>query len=456
MARFRDRFESLLGGLRGSSANLSVTENAGANGTPVFGGYVETVEKDPTLIGTRRYESFSDLLANVSIVATGTRYFLNMASSVEWTFEKSEADTDGMWADIATQSLFEDPETSWHRIVRRASMYRFYGFSVQEWTMRKNEKGLFTYDDVAPRAQVTIDRWDINRSNGRVIGCVQKDPYDGADLYLPRDKTLYLVDDTLSDSPEGLGLFRHIVRAGRSVQRLEELEGIGYETDLRGIPIARVPAAELAQQVKDGVITAQERKMAENPMRSFVKNHVRTSRSGVLLDSITYQTTDDKASPSNQYKWDLELMRGTGGPAQEVAQAIQRLNLEIARVLGVEGLLLGGSKQGSFALSKDKSQSFFLIVEATLKDLRDSLQKDLVDRLWLVNGYPPEMKPKINNGNVRYQDAETVATTLADMARAGAMLDPEDPVIQDVRRMLSVSQPVVNSSTSDLTLDSKS
>ena len=427
--------DDLLGSFR---RKVRPTETVGAPGMAVFGGFVQETEKDGALIDRERYRTFSEILVNTSIAAAGTRYFLNLIAGASWTFEPSDADVDGRFAELAEEMLTDDPSTPWHRIVRRAAMYRFYGFSVQEWTARRRDDGLLTYADVAPRAQMTIERWDID-DNGIVNGIVQRNPQNSQELYLPREKVVYMVDDTLSDSPTGLGLFRHIVAPARRLERYEQLEGFGFETDLRGIPIGRGPFTELARMVTSGEITQEQRIQAEAPIRDFIKNHIKGPKLGMLLDSITYQTTDEKGAPSSQKQWDVELLKGSPGSLKENAAAIERLNREIARTLGVEGLLIGGDGTGSLALSQDKSQNLFLIVESTLTELREQLRDDLLWRVWQLNGWDPTLMPKMKTQAVQHRDVEQITRSLKDIASAGAMLDPTDPVVNDVRSLLGVS-----------------
>lgn len=431
-------FFNMFGGK--SKKAVSPTTTIGAPGAAVYGGYVVSNEKESALQGTEKYKTFSQILANVSIVAAGTRYFLNLAAKASWTFEPSEADTDGRFAKLAEEMLTKDPKTPWHRIIRRAAMYRFYGFSVQEWTARRREDGFLTYEDIAPRAQLTIERWDIDDKDGSVQGMTQRNPQNSEELYLPRGKVMYLVDDTLSDSPEGLGLFRHLVSAANRVQRYEQLEGFGFETDLRGIPVGRGPFTELHRMVTAGEITEAQRITAEAPIRNFVENHIKNPKLGMLLDSITYQSQDEAGTPSSTKQWDIELLRGDVSGQQEVADAINRLNQEMARILGVEGLLVGSGATGSMALSKDKSQNFYLVVDGTLIELRESIEDDLLVPIWELNGLDPALMPTLKTEAVRYQDVQQITMALRDMANAGAMLMPDDPAINDVRTLLGISR----------------
>lgn len=427
-------FGALLGGRRETRVNP--TETVGSPGTAIFGGYVVELESDSSLTDRERYRTFSEALANTAVVAAGCRYFLNLLAAAEWTFEPAEGHARSEeLAKLAKQMMTEDPQTSWARVVRRAGMGRFYGFSVQEWTAKRRDDGSLTFADIAPRAQITIERFDVDTA-GNVLGFVQRNPQDQTEIYLPRGKTVYMVDDTLNDSPQGLGLFRHIVEPVRRLNRYEQLEGFGFESDLRGIPIGRAPYAELNARVESGEITAAQARAAVAPIEAFIKKHVRKPDLGLLLDSEVFVTTDDATRPSSEKKFDINLLDGSQTSLPEVAAAIQRVNLEIARVLGIESLLMGDGTGGSFALAKDKTSQFSLTIDATLKELAETFTRDLLDVLWQLNGWPEEAKPKIMVESVQYRGVEEITAAIRDMANAGALIDPDDPIINFIRGLL--------------------
>lgn len=124
---------------------------------------------------------------------------------------------------------------------------------------------------------------------------------------------------------------------------------------------------------------------------------------------------------------------------EAVAAAINRLNMEIARILNVEGLLLGADSKGSYALSRDKTNALYLIVDASLNEIREGYQKDIVDTLWTLNGFDPALKPKLKTEAIQFRDIEQVTAALRDMATAGATLAPNDPAINEVRDMIGLS-----------------
>ena len=175
---FRSTLGSLLGPIFRRNTRVKPTETRGAQGVRVYGGYVSTQEKHPTLsTPAQRYRTYSDILANTSVVAAGVRYFLNLLGGAKWTLVPAEENDTAAeeYAELATQMILEDPVTPFHRIVRRMGMYRFWGFSIQEWTAIKREDGRMTLQDVAPRAQRTIEKWDMDES-GHVAGVIQRIP----------------------------------------------------------------------------------------------------------------------------------------------------------------------------------------------------------------------------------------------------------------------------------------
>lgn len=430
---------------RGMRRRATPATPQGVGGTPVYGGVIVEPEKDPALAGQRKFTTFSNILANVSIVAAGTRYFTNLIGASNWTVVASDSDTDGRFAELVEKALMEDPATPLHRITRRASMYRFHGFSFQEWSLMRAQEGHLTFEDIEPRPQSTVQLWDVD-TRGRLDGVTQQHPSDFREVYLPRSKCLYMCDDTLTDSPAGLGLFRHMVFPARRLQRYETFESDGLQNDLRGVPVARMPFAKLDEAVKSGKMTVEQRAQAEAPLRSFLANHNKGKRLSVMIESITAQTTDEKGTPSSNRLWDLELLKGGAVGLEDVANAITRLNYELARIMGVQGLLAGSGGSGSLALSKDQTESFHLIVQGSLREIEEGIAKDLVDTLFRLNGWPEEMKPKVKAEAVRMQTVEEITKALADMARAGYMLDADDPAINAIRAMLALPPVPVRSS----------
>jgi hypothetical protein len=436
MAGLMDRFRGLIGTPRDKAKPFS---EQGVGGFRVYGGYIATNETNTQLMGVQRFTHAADLLANVSIIAASLRYTLNLISRPHWRFEPADDSAEAKAAAEFMESVIDGIDASWTRIIRRTGMYRYHGFGVSEWVAKKREEdGKIGIASIESRPQHTIERWDID-DNGGVVGVWQRDPQTGLPIYLPRGKLLYIVDDTLTDSPEGMGWFRHLAEPARRLKSYLQLEGLGFERDLTGIPVGRAPMAKINQLVQDGKITAAQRDSMLGAIDQFVALKRKDQNTGIVLDSATQKArTETGETISSIYEWGIELLTGTQSSIDHLGEAIKRLQYDMALIMGTESMLTGRDGQGSRALSEDKSRNLYLIANATLADMAESVDRDLVAPIWTMNGLPDKLRPKAAVEDVAFKDAEAIAKVLADMATAGAILAPDDPAINDLRDLMGI------------------
>lgn len=411
----------------------------GSGGTAVWGGFIQVKEENPKWVGPEKYRQAAEIVVNVSVVAAGVHYFLNLISHPRWHAKprdpkSHEAKEAADWVN----ELLEDTEIPWSNIVRHAAMYRFHGFSIQEWIAKKRDDGLIGLRTVEPRPQHTIEQWALD-DRGTVLGVFQRNPQTGELLGLPRFKLLYIVEDSLTDNPEGLGVFRHLAESYARLKRLQEIEVRGYERDLRGIPIGRAPLSHINQAVEAGLMDKTQAKRLIEGIESIIQMQVRNVDTGVLLDSATYTTvTAGGPQVSPEKMWDLSLLSGPGQGLSEIANSIERIQREIARVIGVEHLMLG-DQGGSRAVAQDKSRNVYLIASSVLKLIVKSAENDILRPIWGLNSFDPRIMPKLHAEDIAPRDALEVTTALARMAQSGAVLAPNDPAINDVRDLLGIS-----------------
>lgn len=434
------RIGSMLGYSAPTPRMQSPFREHGAGGTAIFGGYIQTRERSPAWTGQQRYVTISDMAVNASIVAAGVHYFLNLIAHPRWTFEPADDSDEAKRAAELVEEVLGDLSQPFSRVVRRAGTYRFYGFGVQEWTAKKRRDARIGLASIEARAQSTIERWAIS-DTGEVEGVWQRSPQTGQELGIPRKKIMYLVDDALTDSPEGIGIFRHLAEPYERLKMYLELEARGLERDLRGTPIGRVPYTLLREAVASGELTDAEAKKLVEQMERFVTLQVKKSDTAITLDSIPYYSqAADGAKVAGLPQWGLELLAGGAPGLGEVAAAITRTQTEMARILTAEHLMLGEAS-GNRALSEDKSKNLYLVADAVLKDLVAAVQHDIIAPICDLNGMPEEARPRAKAEDVAPKSAEAVSATLARMAQAGAVLAPDDPVIEDVRSLMGVSPP---------------
>lgn len=429
-------------------------------------GIIWAPDRKLNLVGQHRWVEFDRLLRDVSIIAASVRLFLNLIANAVWTvnppegLNANEEPVAQEYADQAYNALY-GMTSSWTQVVRKTAMFRLLGFSIMEWTAKRNADGTIGFLDVEHRPQRTIIRWNRDPS-GTVQSVTQQIP-GGQAVELPRGKIVYAVDDLLTDQPDGVGLFRHLAQTGDRLRLFLELEEIGFATDLRGIPIARAPLAEENEAlVAAGPPGSEARDKADllrrsklQPLIDFVKGHIRNKESGMVLPSDVYlaKTVDGGETPSSVPKWALELLNGNSTAFDSMHQAVTRMNQELARVLGTEHLLLGADGSGSLALAQSKIGTFYMTVTSWLQDLVEVFDRDLIGPLADLNGWPDELRPEIGVNEINDRDIIQVTQALLNLANAGAVLAADDPAVGEVRDQLGLSRPDPEAAALDMSLN---
>lgn len=425
----------MLGSRDDGPAKLPAMQEAGVSGTPRYGGYLREPESSARMIGANRYRFAADILTNTSIVAAGVRYFLNLVSKPKWKVTPAdETDAAQEVADFVEECLF-GMATSWSRIIRRSGMFRYHGFGIGEWTAIKRDDGRIGLKDIESRPQHTIYRWGSD-DQGAITGVWQRNPQNGQEIWLPRSKIVYLVDDMMTDSPEGLGWFRALAEPANRLKRYLEIETIAYERNLAGVPVGRIPYAEIESAVKGGALTREEADKVIDGMEQFVDLQAKNRATSLILDSAPYEsTTADGTTVSPVLKWGIELLKGDMTGVDHLGLSIHREIHQLARIIGIETLLLGADGKGSMALSKVQSENLSLVINSTVQDMAEAFDRDAIGPIVDLNGIPDKLRPTLGAEDVAFKDVLDMSQFLANMAMAGAVMQPDDPAINDMRAL---------------------
>jgi hypothetical protein len=455
-------------------ATFAPSVTYGSTGARTYGGYPDLGEKNKKLIGTERYRTYDNLVANTDVVGAGVRLFLDLLAGADWdtkaaapkpsstakaagvaakpvapagaggtpTTPAPKAKTEDAppeptaeakkYANLIRELLLSGTKTLWQSIVRYQGGYRFYDFRTSEITYARRDNGLIGVDDISPRPNHTITHWSVDR-NGNVDGVVQLVPQTMEYVPLPRGKLVLTADNTVSSNPEGMGLLRHCIDPANRLQRYLELEGIGFETTLEGMPIGRAPYRKLKELEVSGAIPGFKSSDATKDLENLVENKVVTRKRGIVLESQPYTSVDQ--TPSNIPQFDLTVVKGEGQGQEDIAKAIERSMRYLAIILAVEHLLLGGDK-GAYNLAKDKSDRLVALINSTLKELAAAFKRDVVIPLMKLNGWPVELAPDLVPSDVSQLDVDLATTALLRLAQAGDILGSptKDKAADTVRR----------------------
>lgn len=403
----------------------------GISGVVSFSGVVSSGERSSDMTGSQKWVTYSNSY-NTPVIATGLRYFGNLLAGTSWTVEENPAGgRDAIRGkEIIEQGLIHSPMLKpWPQIVRKAAMYRPLGFSLHATAMRRRKDGMIVYAEIEHRPQHTIEKWlRPNNDEGKPFDTViQRSRQSGKELPIPLDECFYCVDDTLTDNPEGVGLLRHVIEHVRRLGVLEKMEGSALVRDMGGTPVGRAPIAEIIAQLgPDATDTTAKVATAVATLRRVMENRNKTPEEAMylLLDSSTYRNPD--GTPTGVLKWALEIVRSETANMAQADVTIRRVELQIARVLGIEFALMGGDGKGSYAQHEDKTSMFASNLQTTLNELGWSATMQLGRKLVARNGLDPDTAcPRLIAEPISTEAVLTATQALANLNIAGAGLPQE-------------------------------
>jgi hypothetical protein len=335
------------------------------------------------------------------------------------------------------ESIFVDMDHSLDDHIAEALGYLSYGFGwfeviykrrvgPNERSPKKHSKftdGRIGVRKIASRAPWTINKFDVDRKTGDVLGIDQSVGFMGGSNYIPTNKSLYYRTTSLNGDPSGRSILRNAYTSYEYLNNIQSIEAIAVERELAGIPVARIPAEYLS-----GDASAAQSGFVAN-LQQILRDVKFNEQGYIILPSDTYPDKD--GAPSNVRLVDVELMASNGKRNIDINPIVSRYQHDIARSVLSEFLLLGTSG-GSYALSKSKTDLFLRALESYIQAIVDVLNKQLVERLWQLNGLSYDLMPTIKAGDVAPHDLREISSFLRNLNGAGIDVSTHPEVIQDL------------------------
>lgn len=317
------------------------------------------------------------------------------------------------------EGCMHDMRIPWPEFIRDVTQGTLtYGWGVHEivykqrkgWPVSMFNDGLVGWDSFAPRGQDTLSRWITD--GDRVTAFEQIPPPDYRTRIIPLDKCLHFTVNPAKGNPEGKSVLRNAFRAWRAKMHIENIEGVGIERDMAGLPIAYVPPVWLA----GGGGTAEQAAMGDT-IKDIVVNIRRDAQEGVVLPLLYDENGNQLVK--------LELLSSGGERQFDTDKIISRYDQRILQLMMADFLLLGHEKVGSFALSSDKTALFALALGVWLDRIADVLNSQAVPRLLSLNGMEVEGHPRFVHGDLESRNLVEVADYVSKLAAAGAPFFPD-------------------------------
>lgn len=334
------------------------------------------------------------------------------------------------------RSCMDDMTDTWTDTISEILSFLTYGWSAHEIVYKRRcgkrkdkrlnskfDDGLIGWQKLPIRAQESLYEWRYEDGTDDLTGMVQMPPPDYGLIEIPINRLLLFRTKSRKGNPEGRSILRNAYRSWYFKKRIQEIEGIGIERDLAGLPVMTAPEG---QNIWD----------ADNP--EMVKMRVAAEE---LISHIRRDSLEGIVKPK---EWELELL-STGGQRQfDTSRIIDRYDTRIAMTVLADFILLGHEKVGSFALSSDKTELFAVAIGGFLDIICEAFNNNAIPKLVDLNG--EHFKgitdyPRMIHGDIENADLEKLGVFL-EKAVGSNVLTPDENIEDHIREVAGLPERV--------------
>jgi hypothetical protein len=336
---------------------FKTTEEIGRTGLKAFSGIVQD-EFLTELRGVQGYKKFDEMRRNSPVISALLLAIEQSVRGVVWNFESDTGENDPRveFLEEARDGLSH----SWNDHIIEALTMLPFGYALFE-ICYKRESGRLVWDKLGIRGQDTMIRWEFDE-HGVPITFIQMAPPDYRWTPIPLAKCVLYRTRSERNNPEGRSMLRGAYKPYYFSKNIEQIEAIGIERDLAGMPVIHVP--------ETGSTEEEDPKSDVNKAAKIVRNLRRDEQEGVVLPN----------------GWTLELLSATGSRSIDTETVIKRYETRMLLSALSQFLMLGQDKVGSMALSKDQSDFFTMAVNAIADNIADTFTKQAAWPLLTYNG----------------------------------------------------------------------
>lgn len=377
----------------------------GYDGVSAFGGYVQQPQDTPPYLrGSQRWRTFAKIRKRTP-VSIATQLRAALFAGVQWDLEPNESGGPDAerGVEIVRRGLLDARLAggrSWPQVVARAADGRYFlGHAIFATAGARASDGIVKYTDIAHRPQHTIERWlrkDPSDESTPFVAVEQRSPM-GKQATLWFRECFVVSNDVGEDAPTGHAVLDDVADRWDKLVRYEALEGTELFSSLGGTPIARIPQGELAEAAEQkypgdlakiaDYISTRTRKILD-----FVSKRIKSPDilEWLALDSAPYKDPVT-GSYSTTPKWGIEIVKGEMQGLAEIRQIIRDFDLDVARMLGVEFVMVGGGDTaGTFGMHESKISMLGATLSAESWMLARAAEDQLCRRLIAANGLDPD------------------------------------------------------------------
>lgn len=367
--------------------------------------------------GGKGIKIYKEMRDNDPIIGAVMMAIMNLVRQAEWNIEPFDDSQKAQDEAQFVRECMDDLSVSWSDLVSDIMSMIVFGWSYFELVYKIREggspktfkgskfnDGKIGWGKIAIRSQDSLDSWDL-ADNGEIRGMKQSAHPDFRLRLIPMSKALLFRTSVWKDNPQGRSILRNAYRPWFFKKRMEEIEGIGIERDLNGIPMCMVPPQILS---KSATAAEKETRVAVEQMVQNVRND---SQAGIILPALYDEN-------GNQL-FKFELLTTLGKRNFDLNATITRMNLTIATSMLADFVLIGHTAVGSFAMASSKTKVFSTAIGSYLDTISDVFNRRAIPMLMELNGNDTHELPKLVHGDIETIDLENLADYINSLAASG-------------------------------------
>ena len=363
---------------------------------------------------------------------------------VDWSVAPASGDAADVELAQFVDDCLHDMREPWSLTLAEMLSFLSWGWAVLEITYKQrhgdkpdDELHASQYDDGkigwaswGIRAQDSLLQWEFGDA-GEPVALIQQAPPSYIQTAIPLAKCIHLKTSARKGNPEGVSVLRAVYRPWYFKKHIENIEAIGIERDLAGLPVAEVDAALLNP----------DRSAAETAIFEAVKQIVVNIRRDEQ-EGVVWPLAYDEAGHS---LYNLKLLSSSGARQFDTGKIIDRYNTQIAMAVLADFMMLGHQASGSWALASSKTSLFSTALGAWLDTICQAVNTQAIPQLLRMNGKSTTNAPKLVHDDIETLDLNEAGGFLAALSNAGELFKGEGGSLlyQFFLKQLGVSKEVI-------------
>lgn len=401
----------------------------GTTGLRRWGGRVAE-EFLPELQGPRGVRAYDELRKSDPVIGSVLRATRDTILSLQWTADPADDSPEAATEAEFVEQCMDDMSHPWSDFLSEILTMLPFGWSYfnQVYKVRSGEDadppssysdGRIGWRKFSLRKQDSLEEWAFD-DNGGIQGMWQRAAPTYQRIMVPIEESVLFRVEHEANNPEGTSFLRVCYRPGQYKRNLEEIEAIGIERDFTGLMWIELP------------------------------NGASDADHSTALDILERVKVDDQAGivttkgmdADGREDWKVNLLTAPGSKQIDIDKAITRYAGEIATAFLAQFLRLGQSAggRGSYALSRDHKDFFYLAIGAIADSIEQTINRYAVAKLMRMNGVKRELWPQIKHGRIAQREMASFMAAIKVLSDVGALGPVDGPLVNFFRRELEMPE----------------